>query len=849
MSSNTLAGGLVPLGKSGMVYGSDDENSSVKDDPYSDWDDEEEDDVLEIKTGDDITMTSAFGPKKTSHTASNLATLDDIFGDMPKSTSMKTSQPVKKSQHYSPVENKKQYSPPLGSRTNTDQSLESPISPETNMYQSHVSPISSKNADQSLEPLISPKTNMYQSHVSPISPSSPPAAPRKVKFTDIEHLDKKLDVDEKSVDDENDSWGHDDLLNDLMPDDVSKTNKPVEKPSISKFVPEKIIPPEIQDDGIVSSYLPSREAQSGRNSIGQAGYTVAPRRRTRRNVNSGIKSLIVSKPSSKIVFSDSSDDDTPVPSKVPTISKPVPFTDPIQIDDSLKRTIKVRPRNTDDQTETETKDTLPGKLVVSSPIMETKNATVFKKSQSPGMKPATSLQIDSLLNDATMKSISKLVNDLEQLKDTESRRWETEREKLKFENSQKIKQLEADVQAIKIQNEELQSREQIALTSKLETEEGSKRVVNSLQQELERLKERHSRELQVANRQQETAHVIAETSTCLSESSLRLSSIELKLQTRFETSEAARIAHLESRERMVTDMENAARLQLEQASQEVLKLRDMQTLFEVSNKQMSFAIAEDRMRLKEEHSRMEALQLTLKTEAEFIRSDAMDERAKLREAKMVWEAEKHEFQKEMFRKQARLDSDSEMLAQDRRNFESDCSSRTRQHETMSSRFREEELKLRQSREAHMQTRRLLEEQSYNMEKSQVELNDQRLQLKTEGDRVQDARSKLEAEMNHYKDTKQLHVQALNMHNENDALRAKVQNDMHKLEHKRSSLNREQQHFSSIRLQIATERSNMYKSKSKALQIANEARVAQATLAVQSALSDDPFMNDPILNFR
>lgn len=349
------------------------------------------------------------------------------------------------------------------------------------------------------------------------------------------------------------------------------------------------------------------------------------------------------------------------------------------------------------------------------------------------------------------------------------------------------------------------------------------------------LEDAQNRALEQARGNTETAKTLDKLLSEMGEATTGLTNLEERLAKRHDDSEKLRLAQLECRERLVTDVEINVREQLERSTDEARKLQSLYSTLVETNQLVRRQCEDDRVRLNAEHARLEALQLTLKIEAETIRSDANDARARLREERVRFEAERQAWQTQMHRKETALEAERHSLDIAKRAFESERSVSIREAESALARVREEERLLKESREAQAKARIVLEEQASKLEKEKealaVESKKQSRdaeELRQKAEETRELLKELRVASQKHRDMEQLDVHV-------SKSRSEMSREAAQLEQRKQELLEEQFKQRKLRLKVTEERSQVYRRQAEALRETSAARALQRKLTVDAAL--------------
>lgn len=103
--------------------------------------------------------------------------------------------------------------------------------------------------------------------------------------------------------------------------------------------------------------------------------------------------------------------------------------------------------------------------------------------------------------------------------------------------------------------------------------------------------------------------------------------IEEELNLKFRGLEAAREGQLEARERLISEMESSARLRAEAAEAESYRLKGLLMHMETVLGTLRSQGAEEKERLRQEHQRLEAMQMALEADRVALHKRSSDEMA------------------------------------------------------------------------------------------------------------------------------------------------------------------------------------------------------------------------------
>jgi FtsZ-binding cell division protein ZapB len=121
--------------------------------------------------------------------------------------------------------------------------------------------------------------------------------------------------------------------------------------------------------------------------------------------------------------------------------------------------------------------------------------------------------------------------------------------------------------------------------------------------------------------------VIDKLSTQIQSASGSIKLIEEELNIKFRGLDAAKQGQLEARERLLTEMEESARNRAEAAESEGYRLKGLLVHMEHVLGTMRSQTAEEKERLRQEHQRLEAMQMALEADRISLHKRSSDEMA------------------------------------------------------------------------------------------------------------------------------------------------------------------------------------------------------------------------------
>ena len=249
----------------------------------------------------------------------------------------------------------------------------------------------------------------------------------------------------------------------------------------------------------------------------------------------------------------------------------------------------------------------------------------------------------------------------------------------------------------------------------------------------------HARELAAVEDRVKQAEQLAQLAARVNDCASGVDTLRGKVEADSDAGEAARLAQVEARERVATEMEKNVREMRARADTEYKRLQGMMATLEVTQNRFSAGQDEDRVRLREEHARLEAMQVSLETERTLVRQELNKDRDALRADRAAFEAERRAW---------RSQSAIEKSALDDRKAQIDATDSSRQEWESQLRRDDEDLKRRMrdfDEQRSTSMRQLEEEVTLSREKTSV-LERMKMELNMERTGMDVDKKNMEADM-------------------------------------------------------------------------------------------------------
>ena len=249
----------------------------------------------------------------------------------------------------------------------------------------------------------------------------------------------------------------------------------------------------------------------------------------------------------------------------------------------------------------------------------------------------------------------------------------------------------------------------------------------------------HTRELAAVEERVKQAEQLAKLAAQVDDCASGVETLRRKVENDSDAGEAARLAQVEARERVALEMEKNVREMRARADTEYKRLQGMMATLEVTQNRFSAGQDEDRVRLREEHARIEAMQVSLDTERTLVRQELSKDRDALRADRAAFEAERRSW---------RSQSASEKSALEDRKAQINASEASRQEWESQLRRDEEDLKrrMREFDEQRSASMRQLEEEVTMSREKTSELERMKMELNMERTAMEVDKKNMEADM-------------------------------------------------------------------------------------------------------
>lgn len=186
-------------------------------------------------------------------------------------------------------------------------------------------------------------------------------------------------------------------------------------------------------------------------------------------------------------------------------------------------------------------------------------------------------------------------------------------------------------------------------------------------EEIKEIRRLHQEEVEAISRREQDGRALAELTSQVSQNVSHLDELRSKVAADQAATVGKQMAQLEVRERLVKQLEDAARATEARADDEVRRLQALLASMEKTLRDSRTSTEEDRVRLREEHARLEAMQTSLRAESDVLRADVAEDRKRLADERSTFEAHRRSVMADL--SAAREAAEAERATADRERIE------------------------------------------------------------------------------------------------------------------------------------------------------------------------------------